>query len=189
MPDNFKKEDLRIKKTYKALVNAMIVILSRRNFNRITVNDLCEEALISRATFYVHFKDKYDLLKYCLLDVRKDIIKNIYDYQQLEILINKFMHENQKIITNILKDANSETLGLIEDLISSIIDIFIKRNVGNAIEDINYTILSNFCTGGIVNLLSMQVKKQFQSDINMMNSYLYEMLKHIIEWDKNLPKK
>jgi len=56
---NFKKDDIRIIKTNKALVAAMFLLLENRKFAQITVNDLCEEAQISRATFYTHFRDKY----------------------------------------------------------------------------------------------------------------------------------
>jgi len=45
-------------------MNAVLKLLNRRNFEKITVNDICEEALVSRATFYAHFNDKYDLFKY-----------------------------------------------------------------------------------------------------------------------------
>lgn len=182
MSDNFKKEDLRIKKTYRALINALHLILSHQNFNQITVNDLCEEALVSRATFYVHFNDKYDLLKYWLLDIKKDIIRDIEEYEKIETTVNQFIHKNQKIITNVLKDANNETLELVQDFLSSIIKNSIQIN-NKDVTNTNHIILLNFCTGGLANLLSLHVKNNFPSDLNFINSYLYEMIKHIIKWD------
>lgn len=60
------QEDLRITKTRKALTEALLVLLSKKNFQKITVNDICQEALVSRSTFYLHFEDKYQLLLFCL---------------------------------------------------------------------------------------------------------------------------
>ena len=54
------KTDLRIRKTYKALCDAFVTILEKKRFDDLTVNELCDEAMIRRATFYKHFADKYD---------------------------------------------------------------------------------------------------------------------------------
>ena len=54
------KTDLRIRKTYKALCDAFVNILEKKRFDDLTVNELCDEAMIRRATFYKHFADKYD---------------------------------------------------------------------------------------------------------------------------------
>ncbi|MDR1061036.1 MAG: TetR/AcrR family transcriptional regulator, partial [Clostridiales bacterium] len=52
---NCKKEDLRIVKTQKAITDAMSSLLERRAFGKITVYDICNEAMVSRAAFYFHF--------------------------------------------------------------------------------------------------------------------------------------
>ena len=54
------KTDLRIRKTYKALCDAFVTILEKKRFDDLTVNELCDEAMIRRAAFHKHFADKYD---------------------------------------------------------------------------------------------------------------------------------
>lgn len=66
MSVSFKDADARIQKTNEALLMSMSKLLDLRNFNQITVHDLCLEAEIARATFCSHYLDKYDLLKYWL---------------------------------------------------------------------------------------------------------------------------
>lgn len=54
------KMDLRIQKTYLALHNAFTQLLEEKRFDELTVNALCEKAMIRRTTFYKHFADKFE---------------------------------------------------------------------------------------------------------------------------------
>ncbi|WP_438492588.1 TetR/AcrR family transcriptional regulator [Paenibacillus sp. IHBB 3054] len=56
------KIDRRILKTQEALKKAIIELMSEKNFDDITLQDLSDRANISRGTFYLHYMDKYDLL-------------------------------------------------------------------------------------------------------------------------------
>ena len=40
------KTDLRIRKPYKALCDAFVTILEKKRFDDLTVNELCDEAMI-----------------------------------------------------------------------------------------------------------------------------------------------
>ena len=55
-----KKVDLRILKTHKALCETFSTLLEEKKFEEITVNELCQRAMVRRATFYKHFADKYE---------------------------------------------------------------------------------------------------------------------------------
>lgn len=56
------KIDRRILKTQEALKKAIIELMSEKNFDDITLQDLSDRANVSRGTFYLHYMDKYDLL-------------------------------------------------------------------------------------------------------------------------------
>ena len=55
--------DRRSARTDKLLKDALIKLMNEKGFEKISVKDLTEEADINRATFYLHYKDKYDLLE------------------------------------------------------------------------------------------------------------------------------
>lgn len=55
------KVDFRVKKTRKALLQALRALLSEKSFDDITVTELCERAEIRRVTFYSHFGGKEEL--------------------------------------------------------------------------------------------------------------------------------
>lgn len=55
------KEDLRVIKTRRNIEEAFLDLLGEHSFDRITVRQLLDKALISKGTFYAHYLDKYDL--------------------------------------------------------------------------------------------------------------------------------
>jgi AcrR family transcriptional regulator len=56
------KTDRRAARTKKALMLAMLELLSKKEISKITVSELAEKADIGRGTFYLHYSDPYDLL-------------------------------------------------------------------------------------------------------------------------------
>lgn len=52
--------DLRIQKTYAALTQAFTEMLKVKQFEQITVKELCDAAMVRTATFYNHFSDKLE---------------------------------------------------------------------------------------------------------------------------------
>ena len=55
--------DLRWQRTHEQIKLAFIHELRRKNFNQVTVTSLIKTAKISRRAFYLHYQDKFDLLK------------------------------------------------------------------------------------------------------------------------------
>ncbi|MFL5653627.1 MAG: TetR/AcrR family transcriptional regulator [Ktedonobacteraceae bacterium] len=55
--------DLRVRRTKKLLREALIALIEERSFDAITVGEIAERAMVSRAAFYRHYQDKYDLVE------------------------------------------------------------------------------------------------------------------------------
>ena len=54
-------EDKRIARTKEHFRQALIALLDQKRFEQITVKALCDQAGITRITFYAHYADKYEL--------------------------------------------------------------------------------------------------------------------------------
>ena len=69
----------REKKTRRSITNAFLAIRSKKPLEKITIKELCERAEISKATFYLHYRDIYDLSDTLQLTVIKDILRHVQD--------------------------------------------------------------------------------------------------------------
>lgn len=65
--------DRRILRTRRLLRDALTELMDEKGFEGITVRDLTEKPDISRGTFYLHYKDKYDLLEQSETDILNTI--------------------------------------------------------------------------------------------------------------------
>lgn len=54
--------DRRIQRTRKALRTALLELIKEKGYDAISIEDITERANVGRATFYLHYKDKEDLL-------------------------------------------------------------------------------------------------------------------------------
>lgn len=62
---------LQNKRTRKLIFIGFRELLLKEQFTKITINEIADQALIHRSTFYTHFEDKYDLLNQYLVSQRK----------------------------------------------------------------------------------------------------------------------
>lgn len=54
---------MEMNRTVRDFERALTALLEEQQFEKITVNEICEEALLHRSSFYRYFRDKYDLLE------------------------------------------------------------------------------------------------------------------------------
>lgn len=54
-------KDKRVIKTKKSIRNAFIALIREKPLNQITVAEISRKAELGRGTFYLHYKDLYDL--------------------------------------------------------------------------------------------------------------------------------
>ena len=54
--------DRRVQRTHRLLHDALVSLARERRYETITVTDILERAQVGRSTFYMHFRDKDELL-------------------------------------------------------------------------------------------------------------------------------
>ncbi len=83
--------DRRILRTKEAIRNALIGLIAEKGFEGVSVCDITERANINRGTFYLHYKDKYDLLD----QIESGII------QELRVMISQVAALDPRKMNNI----------------------------------------------------------------------------------------
>lgn len=63
MTETVRKENRRVRYTRMALRESLLSLLQEYPINKITVSRVCEQADVNRTTFYLYYKDVYDLLE------------------------------------------------------------------------------------------------------------------------------
>lgn len=69
-----RKADRRVSRTRQALRQALYDLVKERGYDAVTIEDITERADVGRTTFYLHFRDKDDLL----LDQFKEQIDSVF---------------------------------------------------------------------------------------------------------------
>ncbi|MGC1300724.1 MAG: TetR/AcrR family transcriptional regulator [Alloacidobacterium sp.] len=57
-----RKPDERIRRTHERLGAALVDLIQEKPINEVTVQEVLDRASVGRSTFYLHFRDKNDLL-------------------------------------------------------------------------------------------------------------------------------
>ena len=120
--------DARVIKTKQKLLSTFKSLLGEIPFEDITVNEICQRSDVRRATFYKHFDDKYDFLRYFVVTLRTDFDKLVWKRKKpdatptyyiayLKSLVN-FLVENERIVNMILQS----------DLMYTIIEVVKEQN-------------------------------------------------------------
>ena len=126
-----KKEDMRTKRTKKALKKALTELMIEESIEKISVTDICSKAEINRVTFYTHYNDKYELLHELLSDIC-DLIDHenhiyyqkhktgdlIADYtSMISHSIYKICFQNKELINSLNNNADPIFEKMIEEII------------------------------------------------------------------------
>ncbi len=173
------KTDLRIVKTHKALVDAFMHLLGEKRFEDITVNELCDRAMVRRATFYKHFADKYEFFAFVIRTKQEEfdalnqphrdqtlpqsfylgIIKNTLD----------FVNSNKKLVQTVLE---SKMLPTLLDILSQQIAMDVARKLKEDAQNgvrlpASPQVMAQFFTGALVYTVKWWVaqKKVSQAEL------------------------
>lgn len=73
MVNNNNVKDRRVIRTLELLKQSSIVLLKKKNITSITVKEITSLANLNRGTFYLHYKDVYDMLE----SMQKEVIEEL----------------------------------------------------------------------------------------------------------------
>ena len=179
------KIDRRIQRTRLALRSALLELIKEKGFDSVSVEEITERANLGRATFYLHYKDKEDLL----LDEFREIASNrvqilseipvsIWKSNQdsLELsdgrasvmpLLMVFEHaaQNAELYRILLKGDSSQRIAgqirqIIADSINAIINTKIQSDPPPAPLEVPVDLLAAYFSGALMGSLNWWLEQE-----------------------------
>lgn len=158
-----KKTDMRIQRTVRNLKRTLIELLKVMPYDKISITDICDKALVHRTTFYKHFDNKEQLLMIALADSREEIFLNFFEKMEFDspkaiyiyLACNGFeyLSKHKTSILSIYKNVNKdEIFNVIKNALERSIKYLLLKNRPFKNYSIPINVLSTFYTGGLVNL-------------------------------------
>lgn len=179
-----KGQDIRITKTQRALSIAMLSLLEKNSFQKITVNDICQEALVSRSTFYTHFEDKYMLLQFCMQELGSMMMEKAQtpDPQERMRASLQAIYDHARVYHNIfLADPNRELLSMIRRHFTTLVSTIIKKHdTGNKLLDNTPELIALYCAGGVSALIGWWIEEDFPVSVDEMAACQHALLRDTI---------
>lgn len=118
-----KKEDLRVKRTRKLITQAFFMLLRSKKFEKISIQEIADNAMINRATFYAHYADKQDLYDSLIDDFMIDFVEvlddvnpvdgndvHVKDIEKMLTRFYEFVRQNPAIAQIVIDKANDYSL-------------------------------------------------------------------------------
>lgn len=165
--------DRRIIKTKKLLISTMLDLLQKKSLVKITVSEICDIAMVSRATFYLHYKDKYDLLEECLSELERRIVNSA---DETEICSNphdmtRAIQDNPKLFRNIFLYEQSEELQKLffEHCYQNFMQFLIQKQKDGYILNSIPEAMAAFYAGGVSSLLNWWITNDFPISADEIN--------------------
>lgn len=154
--------DRRIQRTQQMLSSALFTLIVERGYDVITVQDITERANIGRATFYLHYHDKEQLLEESLLGLFEDLTKDVEPapdfsatYQSLSIHVFQHIAERHELYRALFKEGGPPfiVVRMHKWLALLIQHRVLKPRVEQSTNDVDAELLAMHCAGSLLALM------------------------------------
>jgi len=157
------KVDRRILKTQEAMKKAVIELMTEKNFDDITIQDIADRANINRGTIYLHYQDKFDLLDK-LIESHINELGEMgewacrLDWNNALIPFFEYFEKNHLFFSTMLasKGAPSFRTRLLEFVMKGFKDEIDKESGRNA--DINEDVMLQYAGAAYVGIIEWWIK-------------------------------
>lgn len=179
-----KKVDLRVKRTKKLLLDALLKLLGQKSFDDISVIDICNEAMVNRGTLYKHFDDKHHLLDYFLeniADELKQLTPTYLDVPSQDNLVKAFREllvffdSRKDTIRIIARNTNSTAVidnyqTIVRDIIAKVLNHYALTTPGTQYE-MPVDFVAAYSAGGIAAIIRWWLLNDTGCSLDDMTNY------------------
>ena len=180
-----KKEDRRVRRTKKLLTQALTQLLQEKQINEITVKELTELADMNRGTFYLYYKDMFDMLEKIedgMFDALDSIV-SLHEHDDVSertkvILLDlfRFIEDNQEMCRVLLSPhGDMNFLHRLNEVVrEKCLEAWsnVRQEIGEADFDYHYSFVIFGCAG----VIRSWVNRNCQESAEKMAEMAYGMI-------------
>lgn len=146
-------KDLRVRRTRKMLRESLTHLLRKKEFDKISVIDICNEAMVTRPTFYVHYSDKYELLEDSISNV---LLEPLEEYRVKDHKITDF-EEMFSLCSEVIRNIEARR-NEISDILkkNEYVSFYVRRYLSK--------VLSNIISSRAIPLVPKEIYSAYYSD-------------------------
>lgn len=152
-----------IRRTKRLLSEALLALLQKHSFRKISVGDICEAAMVSRSAFYSHFADKYELLSQCMeesLRLQAVGAREQRMEEQIAELLTR-VQENRRVLHNIfMADMNAELMEIFHKTLYAVTEDRLRTlERAGAVIPGGVSFTAEFLAGGMANVMICWIRE------------------------------
>lgn len=162
-------------RTKKELAASLKRLLCQKPLDKITIQDLVNDAQVSRKTFYYHFQDIYSLLEWALVDEGRQVLADrdqAGDWRKRMWDTFRYFQDNQAMILNIYRSVQKNR-DLLERHVSGLILPLLDQLFGSQpgherVEEEDKRFLLDLYSYGLVQLFLRWIGDGMKADPQQM---------------------
>ncbi len=182
------KHDETTLNTKQLIAASLKKFMIKKPLSKITVSEIVSDCNINRKTFYYHFNDIYDLLKWMLEEEAVEIVKQfdlLIDYKEAIIFVMNYVKENKHLLScaydsmgrnEMKRFFYADFIGITGKIIQNV-----QQQLNVKVDEEFIEFLTHFYTEAIAGLLIDEFSNKQTHDPKKAANYLALVL------DKSLP--
>jgi AcrR family transcriptional regulator len=178
--------DRRVARTRQMLRDALFALIEERGYDTLSIQDITERANIGRATFYVHYQDKEQLLLASVRELLEDMhvhmplistIDLLEKQQSLSVFVFEHVEKHAQIYRALLNERSSslvmvqlrtDTANRVESLIIGLL--------AEAKEPLPLDLLVSYCAASLWSLVKWWLQNDFPKPAEEMGHLYWRLI-------------
>lgn len=155
--------------TKKALTAALVELMKTKSFDKISVKDLADRCGVNRQTFYYHFVDIRDLLRWIVLEDAERVLQSnrtakTWEKGYLDLL--KHLREEKDFVSNVfhslsLDELQSYLYKITYNLMKGVVD---EESAGMSVREEDKSFIADFLKYAFVGVTLNWIKKEMKEE-------------------------
>ncbi|TQR36620.1 TetR/AcrR family transcriptional regulator [Brevibacillus brevis] len=183
----------RIQKSRQAIIEAFMRLMSEKEFESITINQIAVEANVNRGTVYLHFDDKYDLREQCIAAQINQLLRHCMSGDQLVHLPSKtallhtfeYLEQHASFYSIMLKSKGSTVFrNQMETMFGESLSEYLDSI--NLDKEMNRDITVQFLTSATVGILEWWIIRSMPYPPSVMVEQFWNLLNRGVEGHEHL---